>query len=279
MKPEEHRRIVGEITAALAPGWERRRTRIESTVAPVRKWMIQMLAPGPGNIVLELGAGVGDTGFEAAAIIGENGRLISTDFSTEMVDAARRRGAALGLRNVDYRVMDAERTGLDDQSVDGVLCRFAYMLMADPSAALVETRRVLRPGKRVALSVWGAPEHNPWISILARVLVERGHTTPPEPGAPDAFSMGNAERTRAMLTRAGFSEVRTQELPVTFAFRDAADYVSYASDTAGPFAIVLRGLSDGDRQAVQSRLAEAFAGFASPGGYELPGLALAAVAS
>ena len=88
-------------------------------------------------MVLELAAGVGDTGFEAAAIVGERGRLISTDFSPDMVEAARRRGAALGLRNVHYRVMDAEHIDLDADSVDGVICRFGYMLMPDPAAGAV----------------------------------------------------------------------------------------------------------------------------------------------
>ena len=73
-----------------------------------------------------------------------------------MVEAARRRGTELGLENVEYLVMDAERIELDADSVDGVLCRFGYMLMADQAAALAETRRVLRAGGRLALAVWGA---------------------------------------------------------------------------------------------------------------------------
>jgi ubiquinone/menaquinone biosynthesis C-methylase UbiE len=80
-------------------------------------------------------------------------RLITTDFSPAMLEAARRRGAELGVANVDYRVIDAERIELHDDSVDGVLCRFWYKLMADPAAAFAETRRVLRPGGRLALAV------------------------------------------------------------------------------------------------------------------------------
>jgi ubiquinone/menaquinone biosynthesis C-methylase UbiE len=279
MKNEDHRRAVYEITKAIAPGWERQRGRIEQAVAPVREWLIKKLAPRPGDTVLELAAGAGDTGFEAAVIVGERGRLISTDLCPEMVEVARRRGGELGLRNVDHRVMDAERIELDADSVDGVLCRFGYMLMADPTGALSETRRVLRPNGRLGLSVWGTPERNPWITILARIVVELGHIAPPEPGAPDPFSMASEERTRALLSGAGFSAVRTEEVPVRFAFRDLDDYVRYASDTAGPFAIVLRGLSDGERGALKARLGEAFARFVAHGGYELPGVSLNAVAS
>jgi SAM-dependent methyltransferase len=195
------------------------------------------------------------------------------------LEVARRRGAELGLQNVDHRVMDAERIELDSDSVDGVLCRFGYMLMADPAAALGETRRVLRPGGRLALAVWGPPERNPWAAIGGRMLVERGHMPPPEPGAPGVFSMGSEERTRALLEDAGFADVRTEEIPVRFAFSDVDDYVRFATETAGPFAIVIRGLSESERQTIEAQLGDAFAPFAADGGYELPGVALAAVAS
>ena len=210
---EQQRREIYEIAEAIAPGWERWRARIEEVTAPVREWMIEELAPRPGDTVLELAAGAGDTGFEAAAIVGERGRLISTDFSPAMVEVARRRGAELGLGNVDYRVMDAERIELDADSVDGVLCRFGYMLMPDPAAALAETRRVLRPGGRLALAVWGAPERNPWATIGFGLLVERGHMPPPEPGAPSPFALASEEHTRALLEGAGFTAVRTRGGP------------------------------------------------------------------
>ena len=272
------RPTIYEIAEAIAPGWERWRARIEETTAPVRKWMIGELAPRPGDRVLELAAGAGDTGFEAAAIVGEHGRLISTDFSPAMVGVARRRGADLGLANVQFRVMDAERVELDADSVDGVLCRFGYMLMPDPAAALAETRRVLRPGGSLALAVWGAPERNPWASIGFGLLIERGHLPPPEPGAPSPFALASEERTRELLEAAGFSSVRTEVIPVQFAFRDLNDYSTFTTDTGGPAAQVLQRLPEDERKALQSHLRAAFAPFETDGRYELPGVALTAVA-
>ena len=114
--------------------------------------MLKALGPEPGQTILELAAGTGETGFAAARAIGPDGRLISTDFAPEMVAAARRASERLGLANVEHREMDAERMDLDDDSVDGVLCRWGYMLMADPATALAETRRVLRPA-RAAVAV------------------------------------------------------------------------------------------------------------------------------
>jgi SAM-dependent methyltransferase len=263
----------------MAPGWERWRRHLEQAVAPIHVWLIQELAPRPGDIVLELASGTGELGFKVAGIIGDEGRLISTDFSTEMVEVARRYSAERGIENVGFQVMDAEAIDLEDDSVDGVLCQSGYMLMADVEGALAETRRVLRPGRRLAMSVWGAPEENPWASIGARILIERGHMPPPEPGAPGVFSMAAEERVGTLLAGAGFEEIRTAKVEVKFRFRDVDDYLQWAMDMAGPLALVLRGLPESERQILTAQLEEAFVPMSVHGGHVLPGVALCASAS
>jgi len=275
---ERQREEIYEIAEAIAPTWERRPAEVEAVSAPVREWMVRELSPRAGDTVLELAAGVGETGFDAAAIVGQQGRVISTDFSPAMLAAARRRGAERGLSNVEYRVIDAERIELEPDSVDGVLCRFGYMLMPDPASALAETRRVLRAGGRLALAVWGTMADNPFFTILAISLTERGHLPPPEPPGPPVFSMASAERTTALLEGAGFSGVRTDEVPVCFAVAGVDEYMSLISDTAGPLGLALRALSATDRDAVKADAEGALARFAVEDGYEIPGVALCAVA-
>ncbi len=279
MSHQDYRRTSYETWEAMAAGWERRRAQLADALTPVRTWLVSRLAPQPGDTVLELAAGPGDTGFAAAVLVGEAGRLISSDFSPEMVEVARRRGAELGLENVDYRVIDAERIDLDVASVDGVLCQSAFMLVADPAAALSETRRVLRPGGRLAMSVWDTPERNPWASVGGRILVERGLLPSPEPGAPGVFSMASEERTRALLGDAGFTDVHTDEVPIRYAFSDVDDYERWVSDLSGSFAMVLRGLPAGELEALKADLRTAFEPYATQQGYELGGVALTAVAS
>lgn len=278
MDLEEYRRKSHESWEALAPGWERRRDRVAKLAGPVREWLVDALAIQPGETLLELSAGPGDVGFEAAPRLGVPGRLICSDFSPEMVEAARRRGAELGLENVDYRVIDAERIDLDAASVDAVLCRFGYMLMADPAAALAETRRVLRPGGRVALAVWGAPERNPWFTVAAGLLQERGHLPPPEPDGAGVFTMASEDGTAALLQSAGFESPELVDVPVRFIYRDVDDYLSFTTDTAGPLAMAMRQLDEAENQAIREALADRFAPFSSDEGYTLPGVALCAMA-
>jgi SAM-dependent methyltransferase len=279
-KLDEQKRLIYEIAEAIAPTWERRRADIEEVAAPLREWMLRELRLQEGDTVLELAAGVGETGFEAATIVGETGRLITSDFSPAMLEAARRRGAELGVTNVDYRIIDAERIELDDDSVGGVLCRFGYMLMPDPAAALAETRRVLRPGGRLTLAVWGALERNPFFAIIGISLVQRGHIPPPEPPpAPGPFSLASAERLEELLRDAGFAEVRTEELHGRFVIPDVDEYLSVIADTAGPIALALRGLAKSDLAAVRTDVEDSLRRFAATDGYELPCVALCAVAS
>ncbi len=276
---QDIRTTMHEIAEAIAPTWERRRPQLEEVTTPVREWMVRELAPSDGETILELAAGVGDTGFDAAELLGAGGRLITTDFSPAMLEAARRRGAERGIRNAEYRVVDAEQIELDDRSADGVLCRFGYMLMVDPAAALAETRRVLRPGGRLVLAVWGPPEQNPFLSVAAMKLVERGHMPPPDPPpAPGPFSMASPARTRGLLAAAGFSELRTAEVEVRFAFPDVGGYLEFVADTAGPIGLTARSLSAEDRTALSTEIGQVFEPFATGDGYELTGVALCAVA-
>jgi SAM-dependent methyltransferase len=278
MGTDELRQRSLENWQTMAAGWERRRAEIDRITAPVREWLAAELAPRPGDTVLELAAGPGDTGFSVAPLLGEDGLLISTDFSPAMVEVARRRSAELGLSNVEHRVEDAERLDVEDDSVDGAICRFGYMLMVDPGASLAETRRVTRPGGRVVFAVWRGPERNPWVSIAGRILVERGHAPPPEPGAPGMFTMADEEHTRSLLDGAGFDEMRFEDVAVVFGARDVDDYVQSAVDTGGMFAVAFGKASAGEREAIKADLAEAFTPFATADGYDLPGVALCAVA-
>jgi SAM-dependent methyltransferase len=275
----EYKRTSLENWQTMASGWERRRADIEKGSRPVSEWMVEALDPQPGGTVLELAAGPGDVGYVAAQRLGDEGRLISSDFSSEMVEVARRRAAELGLENVEHRVIDAESIELEDDSVDGVLCRFAYMLMPNPEAALAETRRVLRPGGRLALAVWSTPERNPWISVGGRILGGLGLAPPPQPGEPGMFVLADESRLRSLLEGAGFTVERVEELPVLLHYRGVDEYIASARDTGGMFARIWNAASDEEHEAIGAKLLEGFVPFAIDGGYELPGVAVGAAAS
>src|SRR6266571_5507166 len=102
-----------------ASSWYEQRTRMLASTRPIHQWLVEHLEPNDGQRVLEIAAGPGDTGFLAAERLGK-GRLVSTDIAPSMVDVARKRGAELGIQNVDYQVLDAQAMDLADASFDGV---------------------------------------------------------------------------------------------------------------------------------------------------------------
>jgi SAM-dependent methyltransferase len=275
---EDYRRHSREIWQAMAAGWDRERGWMWAASRPVSERMLEALSPQPGQTILELAAGTGETGFAAARELGPQGRLISTDFAPEMVAAARRESGRLGLENVEHREMDAERMDLENDSVDGVLCRWGFMLMAEPDRAFAETRRVLRDGGRLALSVWGAAERNPWASLPGRAVMEHTGAPAPKPGDPGIFALADPERVRALLGDAGFGDPRLEEVQVSYRFAAFEDYWRFVSELAGGIALVLRTMAEKDRDAVRAQLERAISGFRSADGLELPGVALNAYA-
>jgi SAM-dependent methyltransferase len=189
-----------------------------------------------------------------------------------MVAAGQRRADELGIANVEHRVMDAENMDLEDDSVDGALARWGYMLMADPAKALGETRRVLRPGGRLCFSVWATPDKNMWAAVTAMTLVGQGHMPPPEPGAPGIFAMGTEERIRELVGQAGFGEPVIEDVPFGWEYESFDDYWSMTMELAGPLARVISGLSEADQETVRAGVSEQLGAFASNGGYAVPAL-------
>ena len=262
----------------MASGWEDRREWILGLTGAINEWLVGQVDPQPGQSILDVAAGTGDLGFLAAERMGEDGKLLCTDFSSEMLEAARRNGERRGLSNVEYRTLDAERMDLDDDSVDGVLCRWGYMLMADPAAALKETRRVLRDGGKLAFAVWQTPDRNPWAAIPGMTLVQRGHTPPPEPGAPGIFAMGDAARVTELVTGAGFGEPRLEEL--TFEWHYAGDDLwDTLNRLAGPLAAVIKELSEEEQQATRAAIEDGMQQYRQNGELVVPAACWGVVAS
>jgi SAM-dependent methyltransferase len=262
---------------AVARGWYAQRDELWKASRPVSEWMVRRLDPKSGDTVLELAAGLADTGLMAARLVGESGHLIVTDFTTEMVAAARRRAEELGVQNAEFRVLDAERMDLKTESVDGVLCRWAYMLMIDPSAAFAETRRVLRPGGRLAFSVWAARELNPALSLVGGALESQGHIPPPDPEAPSAFAMADPGYIRELVVGAGFDEPEIEEVTFRWPFADRDAYWRYVTETSASSSPILRSLPPEEQAKVREHVHEVARQFQSGEGYDFPAVCLNAV--
>lgn len=249
----------------LAAPWERGRELLARSTRPVAEWLVERLDPRPGETVLELAAGLGETGFLAAPRLEPGGLLITSDREPAMVEAARRLAEELGLANVEFRVLDADALELADACVDGVLSRFGYVLKG---AALAEIARVLRPGGRLAFSAWADRGASEWMAIPRGVLVERGHLPAREPEP-----RWDERSIRTLLAAAGFADGEIDAVDAGYRFADEDELWLYASELLGPVSAAIRRLPEAERAAVRRDIIRA-APRSTPAGYELRGRSL-----
>jgi len=262
-----------------APGWGRRAERWRAFAMPASAWMIEHLELQPGQRVLELAAGPGDTGFMAAELVSPGGALITSDASDAMLEVARERARELGVENVEFKRLELEWIDMPTASVDAVLCRWGVMLTVDPAAAIQEMRRILRPGGRLALAVWALPEHNQWATIPDRAMVELGHAPVPDPAAPGMFSLSAPDVLQELLEAAGFVDVVVEPLELPHASMTVDEQVEEKLDLSRVFADIYDGLSHDERAAVKAKIRELAEPFVSSDGLiTLPARALVAAA-
>ena len=269
-----------EAWRSVAGGWERRRELIWTTTRPVAERLVDLLEPRPGQVILELAAGPGDTGFSALPRLLPGGRLVTTDVAPEMLDAARRRAAELGLEDVSFAVEDAAALTFDDDAFDGILCRWGLMLIPDMDAAAAEMRRVARPGGRVALAVWASPDANEWMTASGRAALELGLTEPPDPEAPGPFRLSREGALEAVLSGAGLSVQAIEDVPLMWHASSVDEWWEISTDMSRLLALLRAQLTDDQladvRQAAERRLAR----YLDPDGtLAVPSLARVAVAT
>jgi SAM-dependent methyltransferase len=280
VEPDEYRARAQERWTAVAGGWERRRAAMQASSAAVSTWMIDHVDPQPGQTILELAAGPGDTGLMAAELVAPPGKVIITDVSEAMIDVARRRADELGIANVEFKVMGGEWIDLPAASVDGVLCRWGYMLMLDPAAALRETRRVLRPGGHVAFAAWAAPEENPQVTLAPKALLDLGLMQPSPPDEPGPFAFAEPGHIEELLDVAGFDDAVVETVDLNFHYPTSNDVFETLADISPSGSPILAALSPADHTRLRDVLDERLAPFTRrDGGIELPARALVAAAT
>ncbi len=246
-------------------GWLAAYGRIERTLVDINRDVLALAAVQPGERVLDVGCGTGDT---TAALAKTAGSVLGVDISEPLVAAAK----AKDIANAAFVVADAATQAFEPGSFDLVFSRFGVMFFADPVAAFTNLRRALKPSGRLAFVCWRTPQENPW--GLVPLQAARPFLPPmPRPGPedPGQYSFGDRARVERILKEAGFVASRLEPLdrPIWMG-SDVAEVVANA-DRFGPMARAFAETPPEQAAKARAAIADAVAPHAGPDGVRMPG--------
>ncbi len=183
---------------------------------------VERLALAPGARVLDAGCGTGASAIPAAERVGPAGRVIGVDVAGRLLEIARQKAAASGLRNVEFRLGDMRQLGYPDAHFDAVVCVFAIFFAADMVAQVREFWRVVRPGGQLAITTWGPRMFEPASS---------GWRASVQALRPDLYAAVNPwdritgpEALRELLSEAGMPEAEITQESGSQSLRSAEDW-------------------------------------------------------
>lgn len=250
-------------------GWDLAADSYESLwqmqLAEAQAEMLALTALAPGECVLDVACGTGLVTFDAYRAVGPRGSVLGTDISSQMVESAQRHAAEKGFAGVRFERMDAESLSSPDASFDVALCALGLMYMPDPERALRGMRRVLRPGGRIGLAVWGERARCGWASLFSIVDAEVTSDV-----CPMFFRLGQPDALARACTDAGFERTEEHRITVTLDYIDA-DQACDAAFVGGPVAMAWSRFNEATRARVRANYMEAIKPWRLGNGYQIPG--------
>src|SRR4051794_23000535 len=259
--------------SAVAPAWDTHVDDVDEHADPAVRALLERASVQPGDRVLELAAGPGSLGPMWADLVGPAGAVVVSDVAPGMVAVARRRNA--GRANVETAVIDGSAIDRADASFDVVVCRMGLMFTPDPSVALAEIHRVLRPGGRLAALTWGRIEHNPWMTCVGMAAMINGLVAGGPPTGPGGiFSLGDPAELERLAKEAGFVDVAADTIAVTFTAPTVEAHIERVSALAGPLAAVISSASPEQLAAFGRTATDLAAPYVNERGVEIPGQAV-----
>ncbi len=258
--------------AKAADTWTALQDRTDALFAGLTHAAIDRLAPRPGDCALDIGCGCGATVLDLARRVGEQGKVLGLDVSAAMVARARERISAAGLINAEVELRDAASIKLLPVTADLVFSRFGVMFFADPTAAFMRLREVMKPGGRMLFVAWRRLDENPWFAIPLEagrpLLPEQPH---PEPGLPGPFAFADRDRVTALLTKAGWRDISVtrEDVELRLAGQGSLDDAAHLAMSIGPLARALGGADPVLREKVGEAVRQALAPYDTLGGIKL----------
>ena len=270
----ELRRRNAAFWSNAAPGWIRQADRQDVFGRPLGALAMDRLAGRTGERILDIGCGAGGSTAEIARVVGVDGRAVGIDLSASLIAAARRRFPPESHPSLEFMTADVETVDIvPGAPFDAAYSRMVLMLFADPTAGCTTIRRSLRPGGRLAATVFRDASANPW--LVAALLGAAPHVGAiealPVGEEPGPFSFADPARMTQVLGAAGLTDIGIEAHDVTLRPPDDPDSVTDWLIDVGPAGAAYRAAAPDARASARSGAATLLDRFRGRGGgYELP---------
>jgi ubiquinone/menaquinone biosynthesis C-methylase UbiE len=220
------------------------------------------------DVVLDIASGTGEPALTIAGMA-KKGKVTATDVADKMLEIARANADARQIKNFETKVCDVCELPFDENSFDKISCRMGFMFFPDMQLASDEMFRVLKPGGRMATSVWSTPDKNLWITNIMGVINKTLELPPPPPGSPGMFRCGSPGFMKTIMEKSGFRNVREQEIKGKVAYTDFDHMWGMMNDVAAPVVGALSKADDGQKESIKSQVREQSEKYKTPKGIEL----------
>jgi SAM-dependent methyltransferase len=266
--PADNSEQIAEWNGALGQRWVAMQQEIDRIVAPFGDAALKAAAPQPGERVIDIGCGCGDTSMEIARIVGATGSVLGIDVSQPMLEVARAHAALANCAHLAFRDGDASEAGLP-ANIDLLFSRFGVMFFSQPSPAFSHLRKSLRTGGRCVFVCWRAPRDNAWaMTPLSAARKAMGVTpAPPDPDAPGPFAFADEERLRTVLSTAGFGDIDAQRFDAAIFLGATPRSAAESAVQIGPVSRLVREVGVEHLPIIVDAVERALAPLAAPDGH------------
>lgn len=225
-------------------------------LSPMGKEIIRLIKPEDGEAILDIAAGTGEPGLTIASMV-RGGRIIVTDLSDEMLSIAQMNAIQRGIENVEFKACDVCELPFLPNSFDAISCRLGFMFFPDMLLAASEMARVLKPGGRLATSVWNVPEKNFWVTATMGAIQKHMELPAPVPGTPGMFRCAKQGLVGELLEQAGLKNISMREVTGTLNCGTAEIYWEVMTEVAAPVVAALTKASSDQRIKIKNEVIHA----------------------
>ncbi|MBM9498672.1 class I SAM-dependent methyltransferase [Leptospira sp. 201903071] len=239
----------------FSPGWKKWDDLFMDFLKPMGDEIIRRLHIMETDHVLDVASGTGEPGLTIASLA-KSGTVFITDLAEDMLEIAWENARRRGISNIETQVCDVSELPFEDETFDAISCRFGFMFFPDMKLALNEMVRVLKPGGRIATSVWNIPEKNFWITAILGAIQKNMNLPAPPPGSPGMFRCAEQNLISNLFQEAGLKSVLVKEVSGKLKCKTAETYWNVMTEVAAPIVSALSKADENMREKIKVEVFE-----------------------